>query len=104
MCHILRFKQLFSSVIVFCLGTCEIQIDFLQLVICLFFLFCFCICVAQIQTSVPPGTQAGGSDPLGDLVEKLQEEMNFWLSSQREFIDQQLTAAFGSHNENTVDH
>lgn len=101
MCHILRFKQLFSSVIVFCLGTCEIQIDFLQLVICLFFLFCFCICVAQIQTSVPPGTQAGGSDPLGDLVEKLQEEMNFWLSSQREFIDQQLTAAFGSHNENT---
>lgn len=65
--------------------------------------FFFCICVAQIQTSVPPGTQAGGSDLLGDLVEKLQEEMNFCLSSQREFIDQQLTAAFGSHNENTVD-
>lgn len=52
---------------------------------------------------MPPGTQAGGSDLLGDLAEKLQEEMNFWLSSQPEFIDQQLTAAFGSHNENTVD-
>ena len=51
-----------------------------------------------------PGIQAEASDPLDDLAEKLQGEMNIWLSSQPEFTDQQLrvTAMFGSHSENAA--
>ena len=58
------------------------------------------ILLVQIQGSMPPGTQAEGSDLWGDLAEGSQREMNIWLSSQPEFTDQQLTvkAPFGSHS------
>lgn len=69
MCHILRFKQLFSSVIVFCLGTCEIQIDFLQLVICLFFLLFLHLCCSDPDISASWYT-GRGIRPLGRFGRK----------------------------------
>ena len=65
-----------------------------------FFSHPFIILVVQIQGSMPPGTQAEGSDRWGDLAEGSRRETNIWLSSQPEFTDQQLTvkAPFGSHS------
>lgn len=61
--------------------------------------------VAQIQTLMPPGIQAEGSDQWGDLAEKSRREMSIWFLSQPEFTDQQLTvtAMFGSHIEKDLD-
>nr|XP_029133049.1 uncharacterized protein LOC109983449 [Labrus bergylta] len=59
----------------------------------------------HIQTSMPPGTLAEGSDRWGDLDAKLQRgKINIWLSSRPEFTDQQLTvtAMFGSHSANNM--